>query len=487
MMWATARHNRVTTTAAVGFIAVAFAISRAWAYAMGVRFDATPLGWYWQFIDPVLLRDRLFESLYYSHTQPPLFNLFLGLNLKLFPSSFSTAMHVEYMVLGLTTAIALYVLLTELGLSAVVSALLATAFAVCPATLVYENWLFYEYPTMAALVIAAAALPRFLARDSVPAGVTFFAAAAAAIYIRTVFQLVWLLAVIGALLLVKRPRLVIKCCVVPLALVVLLYAKNLMLVGAPLTSSWFGMHLTRPTLSQISMKTRQELVAAGSLHSISLVEPFSYVDSYKGYVPLAPPTGIPVLDLPAKSGGSQNFNAMTYVAVARAYFWEAWWIIRNRPDVYRASVTEAIVLYLSPSTDYAFVDANRVKISEYDRFFAKHVYYRTEYLRRIGLGILGAYLFALAYGVALLGKLGWQRRKPTPAEFTIIFLAVTTLYASALSCLTEVGENQRQRFFLDPLVLAVVAAGLRGLAMWIGGLTRHVGRAINRPARIATA
>ena len=473
--------------AAIAFIVVAFAISRVAAYAAGVRFDATPLEWYWQFIDPVLLRDRLFESLYYSHTQPPLFNLFLGINLKLFPSSFSAAMHVEYMALGLTTAIALYVLLKELGLSATVSALVATAFAVCPATLVYENWLFYEYPTMAALVIAAAALHRFLARDSVGAGITFFAAAAAAIYIRTVFQLVWLLAVIAALMLVKRPRLVLKCCAVPLALVLLLYAKNLVLVGAPLTSSWFGMHLTRPTLSQISMQTRQELVAAGSLSSISLVEPFSYLESYKGYVPLAPPTGIPVLDLPAKAGGSQNFNAMTYVAVARAYFQDALWIIRNRPDVYRASVTEALILYFSPATDYAFVDANAVKLYAYDRFFWKNVYFRTEYLRRLGLGILAAYLFAAAYAAVLLGKLGWQRRKPTPTEFTIIFLAVTTVYASALSCLTEVGENQRQRFFLDPLVLAVVAAGLRGLAIWTIGLIRHVGRGINRPARIATA
>ena len=39
----------------------------------------------------------------------------------------------------------------------------------------------------------------------------------------------------------------------------------------------------------------------------------------------------------------------------------------------------------------------------------------------------------------------------------------------------------------DPLVLAVVAAGFRTLALWIGGLIRNVGRAINRPARIATA
>jgi hypothetical protein len=78
---------------AVAVIMAAFALSRVAAHAAGIRFDATPLTWYWQYIDPVLLQERLLESLYYSHTQPPLFNLLLGINLKLFPSSFSTAMH----------------------------------------------------------------------------------------------------------------------------------------------------------------------------------------------------------------------------------------------------------------------------------------------------------------------------------------------------------------------------------------------------------
>ena len=49
----------------------------------GVRFDAHALGIYYQFIDPPLLESRLLESLFYSHGQPPLFNLFLGLVLKI--------------------------------------------------------------------------------------------------------------------------------------------------------------------------------------------------------------------------------------------------------------------------------------------------------------------------------------------------------------------------------------------------------------------
>ena len=458
--------TRRTHGLACAAIVLTFAVSRIAVYRAGVRFDVTPLGWYWQFIDPVLLKDRLLESLYYLHIQPPLFNLLLGVNLKLFPSAFSSAMHAEYMILGLTTAIGLYVLLVQLRLPIIVSALTAMLFVVLPPTLLYENWLFYEYPTMTLLILAAVGLHRCLARDSVPAGVMCFLALAGAIYTRTVFQLVWLVPIIGTLLLVKPRRLVIRCCAVPVLLVVLLYAKNAMLFGAPLTSSWFGLHFTRPTLSQLDRNTREKLVADGSLGPIALVDPFAHVGAYARYVPLAEPTGIPVLDMTEKVGGGQNFNAKSYIQIARAYLVEDFATIRLRPDIYLRSVREAIVLFMSPSTDYAFVDENRTRIARYDRFANDRFYFRTPYLLKVGLGIVGAYLFALGYGAVLLARLAWQRRNPGASRLTILFLVFTILYASALSCMTEVGENQRQRFFLDPLVFAVVVAGLRALWLW---------------------
>ena len=55
-----------------------FAISRAAYYAAGVRFDITPLDKFFQIADPLLLRTRLFETLLYLHTQPPGFNLMIG-------------------------------------------------------------------------------------------------------------------------------------------------------------------------------------------------------------------------------------------------------------------------------------------------------------------------------------------------------------------------------------------------------------------------
>ena len=56
------------------WILLVFVLSRLSYYSAGIDFDVRPLQFYVQFIDPELLRARLFESLFYLHTQPPGFN-----------------------------------------------------------------------------------------------------------------------------------------------------------------------------------------------------------------------------------------------------------------------------------------------------------------------------------------------------------------------------------------------------------------------------
>ena len=90
----------VPGTSVTRALLLVFALSRALYYAAGVRFDARPLDRFFQFIDPQLLRHRLLESLYYFHIQPPGFNLFAGLVLKLFPVYYASAFHAVYLFCG---------------------------------------------------------------------------------------------------------------------------------------------------------------------------------------------------------------------------------------------------------------------------------------------------------------------------------------------------------------------------------------------------
>src|SRR5271165_3335679 len=98
-------------------IVLSFVSSRCLYYWLGVRFDTENLDFYWQIIDPVLLRDDLWRSLFYLRAQLPGFNLYLGLMIHLFPSHLTAAFHMSYLALGLALGICLFLLLDRLRLS----------------------------------------------------------------------------------------------------------------------------------------------------------------------------------------------------------------------------------------------------------------------------------------------------------------------------------------------------------------------------------
>jgi hypothetical protein len=74
-----------------GFVLLIFAASELLARALGIRFASETFGTLYQYLDPAILRGDLARGLYYLHAQPPLFNLELGVVLKLFPESFPRA------------------------------------------------------------------------------------------------------------------------------------------------------------------------------------------------------------------------------------------------------------------------------------------------------------------------------------------------------------------------------------------------------------
>ncbi|MDQ3168941.1 MAG: hypothetical protein M3Q55_02245 [Acidobacteriota bacterium] len=437
-----------------------FGASRVAAYAAGIRFDAGPLGWYWQYLDPLLLQQRLLESLVYSPAQPPLFNLLLGLTLKLFPGTVSTAFYIEFLITGWLALVGIFVLLTRLGVPVRISAILGGLWTISPASLLYENWLFYEYLTMTLLVWAAVALHRFVADSSRRWGVAFFALSAALMCTRSMFQIVWLLPIVALLMWRLPPRLVLRCSAIPLLAIAAVYGKNIVLFGGPTTSSWLGMHLARGSVAQLDPVERARLVADGTLHGVSAIVPFSRIESYAGLFPPSPATGIPVLDMPAKTGGNPNYHAAAYLPVAREYLEDATWVLRHRPGTYLHTVYGSVLVFFGPSTRFWPLDTNRERIRGYEDAVSRWIYVSTPILRRLGFGILAAYLVAGTFAGAILASLARTRTAPDARACALLFMAFTCAYVFAASVLVESGENHRMRFVLDPLVLAIVASGV---------------------------
>jgi len=202
-------------------IIAAFALTRAVAYALGVDFTEEELGAAVQNVDPELLRTRLVESVWNLHGQPPLYNLALGVVLKLSGASWAGVFQAAHVALGLVEVQAVYALARGFGIRRWTSATLAVLVALTPSLLLYENLLFYDHPTLVLLTLAALGLQRFATQPTLVRGLLFFSTAAALVLTRTLFQLWWLLAVLALVLLLCRARrAVLLAAALPVALVV---------------------------------------------------------------------------------------------------------------------------------------------------------------------------------------------------------------------------------------------------------------------------
>ena len=442
-------------------IAVIFIASRVAAYGTGVRFRSNSLGTYLQLVDPDLLRTRLLESLFYLHGQPPLFNLYLGVLLKAFPGHYAGVAQATYIVLGLIGALALYGLLVRVGCPTWVGVAVTAVITVAPATIVYENWLFYEYPVAVLLVLSAFALAGFVRTKSFWPGFSFFLLLAAVIWIRTSFQIVWMLLAAGLVVVAlrDRTRLVLRASLVPLLLVVALCGKNLAMFGVASTSSWYGMTLAEKVFSSFSPADRARRVERGDLSRVSLVYPYRQgLDAYRGLVPLSRPTGIAVLDQIKLLSGTPNFNNKSYVRISKLYLGDALHLIRDEPSAYLRSISSALKLSFRPSVEYPYTAPNqqRTTFQSYTQAFNHAVYAQTPYAGRIGLAILGAYALALLYGLRLLWL--WFRgdRRSDPKVVTLLYIWLTVVYTSLVLALVNFSAGERIRFAVDPLVAVLV-------------------------------
>lgn len=432
---------------------------------LGMPFDSSLTPWLEQLLDLKLLQHHLLQSVWNLHSQPPLFNLAVGIALKLFPHHLSGAFRVVFLAFGLVAAIALEQLLERLAFRRLTAIVLASLISCAPWWLVYENWLYYEYPVMCMLVVAAFALAQFERTRSTAWGVVFFVLIALVIFTRASFQAVWLIFVLALLLAVPRParRRLVVAAAVPVLLVALLYVKQFVQFGVPSTTSWFGMNLARITLNIAPRSEVQPLVEDGTLSRIALVKPFSALPSYEDLgFPRPKHTGIPALDEVVKSNGAVNLNNIAYVDLSRRYLHESLLYIRYRPGGYLRGIGKAVGKLSVPATDYSYVFPERAKIRWWDRLWNAIVYWRTPWAHGIGFALPLLYVCDAAWGVLLLVRTV-RRRVLQPWTSTALFIWGTVVYLLLLASLTDYGENERVHLPIDPLVLVLAALAIRDI------------------------
>jgi len=464
--------TRLGPIAAPIFVALSFAVSRLLYIRAGLHFDNTPPRYYYQFIDPLLLKSHLLESIWYLHGQPPLLNFITGLLYQRF-SPQSKIYQVLFLALGLFFALVLYWLGRRVGLKPWFSALLAAWFMVSPATVLYENLYFYTYPVAFILVLSAVGLGKFLETDNFWWGFGFFSLIASLCLTWAIFHLFWMIAVIGLIALYYRNwRKLALISLIPLLIVTGWYGKNLSLFGTFGASSWAGMNLSHVTfLSPLTPQSvREELVSQGKLAHYPVTDAYRAIEDYEGLLPVPPKRGVPVLDENIKSTKAVNFNHPYYLALSDGMMKDAISFMQARPDLYLDSVKQGLSIYFHSSSDYLLLKDRPTQTLEswWDRIFYGQISRYNENFsnrwkedpRYVGWLLVVTYLAATIYGVNVAIS---RQRLDSALVIVVAFMTFTIIYFTLMANFLDLGENNRFRFALDPFVLLLFGRLLQNL------------------------
>ena len=473
-----------------------FVLSRLGYYLLGVRFDARPIQHYFQFIDPELLKHRLIESMYYLHVQPPGWNLYIGMFLKLFPSSYSTALHCAYLVLGLVTYWFVFYLMRVLGVSRWVAFTLTAWFLVSPGVVLFENLLLYEYVVWFLLVAAAAVLWRYAAGGSAFWILVFFALLLALVFVRNFFHLIYVVAILAVLvyLFKGQRKSVLLAAALPLLIVLGLYTKNWILFGAFSGSTWLGMNMDTITAHQLTGTEARDLISRGVISPVALLDIGTPIELYRPYIQPPARTGIPVLDDCVTSTGATNFNCLAFRQIQHIYTRDGLALLRTYPIVYLRSFEAAWFTYFLPTGDFPSFDLNRPRIRAIDRFWNVVFFGQFEdagdrkNLRRLadrgasislvfhtGVFLMTGLPLLWIWGIVYL-VCGVRRGVLDRASATLLgFLLFNIGYVTAIANLLSSFENNRYRFPIDAFYVVLLGVALEQLIRRYGTATASSG------------
>lgn len=409
-----------------------------------------------QYLDPILLKNNLFESIFYLHSQPPLFNFLIGFSEIIIPSFADVFWWGLFLWVGLATAIIIFRIMMELKLNRIIALLLTSVYMVSPSTLLYESLFFYTHIIIFLITCAAYFLIKYYNERKKVYLTVHFSLLALCSLITGFFHLIWFLVIVILLtwFFSGNRRIILHSALLPFLVVLSLYLKNLFVFDNFTASSWFGMNLSRITVHQLPIEKRKELAGKGDLSDYALMPPFPPFTELENYGKLKQPnTGINVLDQIKKNSGRTNFNNLVYLEVSRTSFKDALNILVNYPEYYFSGVIKSFKIYFDPPSDYKLLNNNGTRINSYIKGFNAFVY---GYAPRSSIALLPVIVFPILI-IFGLGKI--FNRKTQPLKRLIIsFLIINILFVMVTGNFFEFGENNRFRYYTE--VFYFILAGI---------------------------
>jgi hypothetical protein len=454
-------------------LVLVFLATRALFAATGLDFYDTLLKTGWQVLDVDLLRHDLFRSVWNLHSQPPLFNLFLGGLVRL-PGAAGVWGALVFVALGVALVVGLYLLMLELRTPRTVAWVAALGFSILPATVAYENFLFYTYMVTTGLCWGCLAVARYTRTRDTCWGVAAASLFAAIALTRASYHLVWVVLVVGVMLAAARPRSrrALVLMLLPVLVVTGWYVKTFVMFGQFTTSSWTGMNMAHVVLSRVPRAELEKLVSRGELSPYVLHGGFNSLDAY-GVAPAR--TGVPALDQTTQSSGSANFNNQAYIGISSKLLHDDLTYARRHPAQWLGDVADSFRVYFLPAQQYSYFGnalqtrwlaqvTDRFPLAQVQPYGWKHPILKPGSAKYLPRADQIAWLIVAQYAaVALLTPVAmWafvrRRGRVDPVMATTLVIGLTVVWTMFVDNVFDLSENNRFRFETDAIVWALSVA-----------------------------
>lgn len=438
-------------------LVICFIASRTIVKLLGVSFDEHAIFEYWQYLDVKSLSGNLLQSLWYQHSQPPVFNFMLGIFLKFSGSFYPVVLQLLLLSFSLCNSLLLFTILEYIIRNSRLPLIITIIYLLNPATILFENEFFYTSFISMLLLGSVYFMIKFFRDDRWKNAAGIFTPLVLVCLTKSMYHLLWLVSISVILLLVNHEKKGFKKLLLGAMLSIVVtggwYAKNYLVFDTFSASSWSGMNFARIVFQNIQERDANNI---GSVHPFM---PISYYKNYISHDYQRKYAGINdrILLDETKNGQFINMNNAGYLQVSKKY-WQAGKLqVTNDPVSYLKNVATAFIIYFTPASSYFKVADNNKRISFYDMLYSlnfSHLF-DTEYQKKEALVFVAIPKFMLYVLVFFMVTIGAFRSKSITAAN--IFILSTIVFSVTVSSLFEYGENMRFRYEIEPLFLILLA------------------------------
>lgn len=422
-----------------------FLLSRMLFSLLVVRFDSDMLLGGWQFLDIEILKNDLGSNILYLHSQPPLYNIFCSIVLKTAGVHSNSVFHAIFIGIGLSAMLLLWDTMRQLSINKWIALFITSVYIFHPALIMYEKWIFYSYfEPFFILLMLWAATSYLRKKEATPYAWILFGAMACLCLTRSMFHLVFFVAITSFLILVSHnKKKTFLASLLPFSLVLAWYIKNAVLFGTFSASSWFGINLAK-----LSTDVDTPL---GKLDVWRDPEVYDSLFHFK-----EAPIQVPALTEMRKQNGAVNFNYFGYIEVSEQFKKESFALIRKNPSIYIRNVQKAIGIFFQPCDHIIFYDKDdliREKISLLPLVY-NFDYINTEKPYKSRTVWLNGLLYAFICIASFMASVYYRKEWYSKIIWLSLFIGV---YIFLVGNLFELYENNRFRLATIPILLLFTA------------------------------